>query len=1724
MLEISGYRISDKIYESFRHLVYRAVRQRDDLPVVLKVLRNEYPDPEETAAFEREYRITQSFEGQGSIRAYGLEKLRHTLFMALEDFGGESLTCLAQDRNSGGFWCRSGFYDLPTFLSLALQITDCLGLIHDQNIVHKDINPDNIVYNPQSKQLKIIDFGISSELPEENPKIRTPQVLKGNLAYISPEQTGRINRALDYRSDFYSLGVTLYRLLTGELPFTNADPLERVHNHIAREPESPLKVIRNATELKQELAENLQIISGIILKLLAKDAEERYQSAFGLKHDLHRCLQELKTEGKISKFEIASRDIPEHLCIPEKLYGRENELEILHQAFERISRGQCEMLLVKGYSGMGKSSLVEELRGQLSQRQAYFICGKFDQLQRDKPYLALIEAVRDMARQILTESSEHFVLWQTELQNALGQSAGVICEVIPEVEQIIGPQAAVPELPPEENRNRFRYLFSKFISVLARPGQPLVLFLDDLQWADLASLQLLEFFLGSQPEHLLLIGTFRDNVIEPGHPLLLTLENLRQDGMNPQKATNIDEEPEGLKNLPRIGTITLQPLGLEDIKSLLTKTLKTDRQKVHSLAELCLEKTAGNPFFLNQFIRTLYQEKLIHFERQRGYWEWETGKISELKIADNVIDLLTRKIGSLSSPAVDVLKHAACIGNTFDLQILSLILEESRQMVSRLLWETLQQGLLKSQEESYRLAGSANPVFCFLHDRVQKAAYLLIAQDKRNRLHLKIGRLLLKNLDMNERKERVFDLVNQFNPALDLITEESERETLAGLNLLAGKRAKDSSAYKPAEEYLQNGLALLSEASWQTSYELTLDLHNQAVQVAFLNADYRQIEDLAESVRQNARCELDKMHVFETLILAAHAKNELLQSLEIGLQAAALLGYPLPAQPGKVRSVLAFFKTKFLLRGKKKEELLNLPLMTDPVELAFMRIVSIFATSAYKFAPELLPVLVHKCLTQTVKHGLVKESSAFFTIYGLILSSTGGNLPDSYKFGELGFELTKRFDYQELQTSIAYIYNYAFRHLKFPLRESLGPLLENRQKALEAGNFTYSAYSSLIYSVYLLLSGEELGPVEEEMHTCSKAISRINQNLVLTMQQMALQSVQNLSGKANNPCLLQGEIYDEQHSLADLLQSGDKTALFELYFLKTWLCYLFAEPEKALENARETEAYMQAVAGFYAVPVFYFYHSLALLECIGQVSSFKKATLRRKLSRNQRKLYKWIAVCPENNLHKWKLVEAGRAALGKNTEKAMDLYEQAVQGARENGFLQDQALGLELAGRFYAEKGQEFISRTYLIEARYSYQKWGAQAKVKHLEQNYPWLKSAFTSLLKDQTQEALLSNQSSPQISGTSSDVQIMDFNAVIKALRTISGEIVLKNLLRKMLHMVMANSGASKGVLLLENMEKWYVEAWIDAKEQEVRIEESEICLSGENPNGPAAKSPARQVSTGEQNLPKSLLQYILRTRQQVLVNDTGQENKFSQDPYLADGIPKSMLGLPILSGGKLIGVLYLENDLATDVFTPERLQVLQLLASQTAISIQNAKLYGQLENLVQERTHELTEANLKLEKLTVTDSLTGVYNRLKFDEFMAGELKRSRRYKRPCSAILIDLDDFKLINDNLGHLAGDKVLQELSLILQENIRETDFLCRWGGEEFAILCPETDQDKVMELAEKIRKLVAEHDFKCQRRISISLGVTTLQTEDSRQSMFDRADRALYKSKSQGKNTCNFM
>ncbi|NET14437.1 MAG: serine/threonine-protein kinase PknK, partial [Okeania sp. SIO1H6] len=1004
----NDYQILNKIYESSHSLVYRGILNQNQQPVILKVLKQEYPSISELTRYKQEYEITRSLTTiKGVVKTYGLHKYKNSLVMFLEDFGGESLEILMKSQK----------LTLPEFLYLAIKICEILTEIHGANIIHKDINPSNIVFNPQTKQLKIIDFGISTTFTRENPTFKNPNILEGTLAYISPEQTGRMNRYLDYRSDFYSLGVTFYQMLTDQLPFETNDALELVHCHIAQQPILP-------NHLKPEIPEAL---SDIVMKLLAKKAEERYKSALGIKTDIQECLTQLETTGKISNFSLARQDISEQLQIPQKLYGREPEIKILLTAFERVTgkrlesentkdsqeqgnipvaKKQSEMMLVAGYSGIGKSVLVQEIYKPITQTRGYFISGKFDQFQRNIPYSAVVAAFRSLIQQLLTESETELILWREKLLTAFGVNGQVIIDVIPEIEQIVGSQPPIQELEATETQNRFNLVFQNFIRVFCERDCPLVIFLDDLQWADSASLKLMELMItNKQIYYLLLIGAYRDNEVNSNHPLTLSLNHLHEAGAV-------------------VNQITLKSLQLEDLSELIADTLQSTKAAVNPLAQLVASKTFGNPFFVNQFLGTIYQENLLTFNRQQGYWQWNLTKIDEiLAITDNVVDLMLSQMKKLPESTQVVLQLAACVGNSFELNTLSVIYEKSVAESFNNFLPAIQIGLVKPtsglEMTSNELIESSLVVidYKFLHDRVQQAAYSLIDDSQKNSLHLKIGKLLLENSTPEEIENRIFTLVDHLNKGRDLLQESGERVELVKLNLKAGKRAKEAIAYGSAKDYLQIALEELPETIWSNEYTLALDLYKELAEVEYLNGNFDESQYFINLALEKAKTVIECTDFYYLLILQFTLIGKYYDAIEAGIRALKMLGLDLPKQDLKLAfesEVTAFNKN---LGNREISSLYAIPEMEIPEKKAALKLLTKMLAAAWIWNSELMYVIAVKLININIQYGHTEKSSIGYSIFAVVNSHVLHNYQRSYEFGLLGLRLSEKFNDLYAKTS-----------------------------------------------------------------------------------------------------------------------------------------------------------------------------------------------------------------------------------------------------------------------------------------------------------------------------------------------------------------------------------------------------------------------------------------------------------------------------------------------------------------------------------------------------------------------------------------------------------------------------------------------------------------------------------------------------------------------------------
>jgi predicted ATPase/HD-GYP domain-containing protein (c-di-GMP phosphodiesterase class II) len=1506
MLSIPGYIITEMVYESTNSLVYRGHRQHDSLPVILKMLRSDYPSPAEIVWLQHEYHILQSLDLPGVITAHALETTPRWM-LVLEDIGGESLDRLIP----------VGGVDLAMFFALVLPIAETLGQIHQRRMIHKDLNPANVVLNPATLRVCLIDFGISTTLESEHIAFRHPKVLEGTLHYMSPEQTGRMNRAIDYRTDFYSLGVTCYELLTGSLPFGGEEPLELVHSHIARMPLPPHR-------LRSDISPAL---SAVVLKLLSKNATDRYQSARGIAADLAFIQQHLTNPAELANFVPGAHDAPERLLLPQKLYGREREVSDLLAAFERVSQGANVVMLITGAAGTGKTSLVAEAYQPITRQNGYFVSGKFDQLQCHTPYAALIQACRTLARHLLTEDERQLAAWRERLRAALNANSRVICEVIPELELILGPQEPPPDLDPIEARNRFNLVLRQFLRLFAQPQHPLVLVLDDMQWADRASLEFIEAALTTATSpYMLLIGTYRDTEVGPDHPLLCVRQALEQSGVQVQ----------------RVQLTSLQP---HHITQMVCDALVCPPTASQPLAELLAAKTGGNPFALRELLHTLADEGLILFDDVRGCWSWELETIREHDLADNVVELLAERVQRLAAPTVAVLQLAACIGNRFDLATLALVAQQPAADVAHALVAALHEDIIIPLGTTYRVAEVSRDAalteveaeYRFTHDRVQQAVYEQMDSAERCTTHWHIGKLLLDHTAPEQREERLFDIVFQLNQCQPHRMSPAERRDVAWLNVQAGQKAKESAAYEPAFRYLQAGLALLDDASWQQDYDLTLTLYTEAAEAAYLVGESATLEQCAATVLQRARGLLDTVEMHDILIRSYASCGMMHAAIGQALPVLEQLGEPLLAKPTPADTAHELQQTAALLAAHPFDTLAHLPPLTDPHRLAALRLMARIAAPVYLGMPTLVPVLACRMVRLSVLHGSNPAALFAYTAYGLVLVSVD-HIEDGSRCGMLALCMLEQAGAaaSSVRTRIVHTVSLHIRHWREHIREAMPHLLEAYHSGLETGDFEFGGYAAYSYGSLGLLAGNALPHLEQEVASYSEAIARLHQSTSLGYNRLFHQVICNLLGHTAQPHYLRGVHYEPEELLPPPTTTNERLMHFYFHALSAMLCYLFEHYDQALEHSAAAAHHTDYAAGIPYMATWVWFDSLARLAVVGAAPDDASVrAVEARISANQARLDHWAQHAPMNQRHRWHLVEAERARLAGRDGDAREHYDHAIALAKEHAYLNDEALACECASRFYREKHLTQQSDLYLRNAYYAYLRWGAQAKVRALAAQHPQLE-ARPGAAGSRT------SRTTPRIQTDHEGAHAFDFTSIIKASQAISGEIMLDTLLHKLMYVLIENAGAQRGVLLLEEADAWTVQA-------EAVINREEFVLLMALPVAEAA-------------LPLSVINYVIHTGQHVVLDDATVSEDFAHDPYIQRQQTYSLLCLPLHHHGTLLGLLYVENSLTRGVFNDERLEVLHLLSGQVAISIENARLYQRMQELVlglQRSSSELAQA---------------------------------------------------------------------------------------------------------------------------------------------------------------------
>lgn len=1534
---LTEYSLGERVHQSGRTIICRAIRLSDQTPCILKIPQNEHPPPAELERLEHEYETLNSLHIDGVIRVYGIARYKSRLALVMEDFGGLSLRQLY----------GSSRPSVNEALEIGIQVSRTLAQIHQQRIIHKDINPANVVRNPATGQVKIIDFGIALTPMNDVPSLRKSGVFEGTLQYMSPEQTGRMSQLLDYRADLYSLGVMLYELLAGETPFQMDDTLALIHAHIAIEP----------TSLHEKCPDIPRALSDVIHKLLSKTADRRHQSGRGVALDLEAIHLALAGSRSLEGFIPGKHDVSGQFHLPQKLYGREQAADTLRRAIERITAGTAELVLISGYSGIGKTSLIGEVCAPLASMRGYFATGRFEQLRRNIPYASLIDAFQEIIRQILAESQEELERWRDTLMRALGNNAALIAELIPNLELVIGKQPPPMSVAPTEASSRFHFAFQNFVRAFAAKEHPVILFLDDLQWADLASLGLIKkLLMDSQVQHFCIIGAYRDNEVLTGHALLDLLEGLRSMLSPPT-------------------SITLNPLQTEHILQLLDDALHCGVERAASLAALLFQKTEGNPFFLGQLLSSLVNDGLIEFDADAGRYRWDIENIRSFGLTRDIVELMVGKIQRLTPQSQRALELAACIGNRFDLRTLSVVMRCPSNIALSALQQALDEGLviaLPSTTNANALASNDSTEtrsvmeYRFLHDRVRYAAYSLLSEKARTAVHLELARFFLSSTPEANIDDFIFDIVNQYMLGIDGISSVDERIRVARLALRSSRKAKAAAAFEPALRYSMTGIKLLPDNAFEKEKSLVVEIYTDAAETEYLNAHLEAAQQLAEVAMRHSRTTLEKVSVIETRMLFNLSGNKFEEVIRDGLEALALLGVHLPPKPTREDFTEALLRNRRVLGNRPIADLANLPETTAPADLAVQRILVLLAAPSKTAHPILFLLVACEHLHQCVLQGNSRFAPIAYATYGVLHAGMLADADTALAWGDLAATVLEKLNARQAKSNVNLLLAVLIKPWKVHLRETLPLLREGLSAGIDTAELQFAGHNASNSCTSPLIAAMPLDDLAKKQAQHVDFLTRMKHEMLRHFARIPHQAVLNLIGHPQDPSKLVGEAFDEEAWIPALVEAKNFSSLCVFYSCKTVLAYIFGQIEQAVQFGEQAETYRHGLMGHPMLILQNEFQSLAILAHARHLPAAERAPFLEKVERNQSEMAGWARNAPMNFLHKWQLVEAEKARLAGKTAEALELYESAIRNAAQENYIYDEAVACERASD--ACQGWNFTraSEAFLVDAHYAYLRWGAAAKVTALEKGHPDKLSGRTAY-NDLSRYDTISSQTP-----TTGKNEVLELTSVMKASQAISSEIVLDRLVQTLLKIMLENAGAQRGFFLLMRDGRLIIEA-------ECSQEQTESSIAG------------MTLSENDARMSSAIINYVARTGETMVLANATIAGHFTRDPYVIKARPKSILCAPLSNQGQIVGVIYLENNLTEGAFTAERLEVLRLLSGQAALSIHNAKVYATLEQKVEERTRELREKNDELratqkelvtkEKLASLGSLTaGIAHELK------------------------------------------------------------------------------------------------------------------------------------------------
>ncbi|WP_322520687.1 diguanylate cyclase [Guyparkeria halophila] len=1673
---LPGYEIGPVLRRGRDRIIYEAQRGESEQRVVIETLASDYPTQRQVAEIQRDGRLARRLASVAGVLKVHAVRPHGSGNVALIT---EPIVDTLADRLA-----RNGGDGLPLaeVLSVGRQLTHILDGLHASSIVHKSITPEHVRLDSVDGTLRLAGFGIASELDRERQS-RLDHGLESLLPYLSPEQTGRMNRELDYRSDYYSLGVTLFELLTGRPPFQADSVLEWVHHHISRRPPSPRDFVPGIPTA----------VCDIVLKLLAKNPDERYQSAHGLTMDLQRCVESIEAGQSLRTFNPGQDDRSRRFTLPQTLYGRERELDILGELFENAADGGNELCLVHGFSGVGKSALVNEIDRPLVRQRGFFAQGKFDQF-HTASYGAVAATLRSLVRQLLSESEDRLAGWRQKLTQALAPNARLVIDLVPELELIIGPQPHVADLPPAEARNRRQIVLVTFVRLFATADHPLVLFLDDLQWSDGPTRDLIaQLAVSRDLGHLLLIGAYRSNEVGPGHPLRLMLDNLRS-------ARTFHDLP-------------VKPLDRTSIHHLVTDTLKADADRVRPMSDLIYSKAQGNPFFTNELLQTLHDEEVIRPTPNHDSWDWDLNAAIWAGFSDDIVEFMVSTLKKLPGETQHALQLAACIGSTFDLKTLAIIFERSSDETANALMPALRQHSVVPLHPEYRLVGRTaprddervttfdwNPAYRFVHDRVQQAAYTLSDARHMEAVHLSIGRLMRRHAGGEPEGDRLMEIVRHLNAGRALIDDPGERLTLAGLNLRAGRQAHGVAAYETALTCLQTGWDLLPANPWSTHPDLAIDLGREIQQCAYLTGRQDEAERWTEILLHQARNDFERVEFLSARTRQYATLGRMDDSIRAAIDGLVLLGMPVDHHPSEALVREERERITINRAGRRSEELVDAPPVNDRSVLLAMRLLmEIFPASFLSGSGNLFPYLVLRAVNLSLRHGNCPESAFAYAAYGMLLCGDLDDPAAGHEYGRIGLAINERLDDITLRARVIYVYAMFVHHWNEHWSTLTPWFHEGIEAGYQSGDLLYLAYSAqdcVIWDPTLDLPEATRRHEEnlEIVRECDYRDSLDSATLFLQMQYA-------LQGRTEHVCSLNDPQFDEAACLAGMHDRQFMTGVANYHIYKAEVCFLHGQAGQALDHLQDQARLIRSAMSLPQLVRFYLIDFLANVTCFPERADQTEDPVAQRLQRDLGRIRRWADNCPENFRHLQYLMEAELDAVAGEPSAAMERFDAAIAAAGESGFSRDEAMACERAAIYLLNLGRQRAAEGYLRAAHRLYSRWGARRKVALLEDQHPVLH----------------------EITGEGARGRIdgfhLDLASIMKASRAIAGEMRTKSLLRTSMDILLENAGGQWACLVRHHDGQTQVEA-----------------VGGDVPEpGTGLPRYARAIDPVGRivPIPMTLLSHVLASGETVVLDDAAEVGAYSEDPCIAARRPLSVLCVPLQREG-FVGALYMENNLAAGAFTQDRAEVVRLLAAQAAVALENARLYEQiqdyshtLEARVAERTERLEQLNSELQNLAERDELTGLANRRRGSSYLRETWETLRREQRPLSVVMFDVDHFKAYNDNYGHPMGDRCLKAIAQTVNETLkRPADLAVRYGGEEFLIILPGTDAPGAATVAERLRQAVNDKGVphahsSTETVVTISVGAATRipSEDDAEDLLIHHADAALYRAKRAGRN-----